>query len=695
MSVAAPAAVVLKVVTSVLTALWPLIICAAVMADVWRYVLPILALVLGLRIILGLKARPSALMRAGITIAGLALGLCLLSLTFSSIGFMFYYPVAVNLVLLIVFAHSLRGAQSIVERLARLQDPELSPRGVRYTRKVTQAWCVFFALNGTIAAVTAVIGDLKLWTWWNGLLSYGAMGLMFSGEYLLRRRLQAQERAAQEHAAQDSAASERAAQGHAPAAAVAAQGLTQGSDMPVCSLATWLNDERIIATDGTHCYTTAQARACVTDLRAQLTALPTAQRVALVLISPYSFTLAFLAVLSLGRRPVILGHHNASLVASQTTLFDAVITDLPALSCARPVIPLDQASAEEDADTVAALNAITPSACFELFTSGSTGTPKAVVKTVGEMEAEARILAAFLGPQLQQSTLLTTVFPYHMYGLTFSVFLPLSTKTPLHLPQIHYSEELAAIAAGRYLLISSPAFLKRLDFTLPAPKLTAIVSAGGPLALRTRQQLHAWCGLTPTEIYGSTEAGVMAHRAALSDEEPFTLFSDVSMEIGPKVSLRSGHVATALTLDDKIERVTARTIRLLGRSDRIVKIEEKRVSLSAIEAALTELPGISAAAALVVTRGGRDLIGAAVVSEEVTAPTPITGAEYVTLRRNLAAVLEPYALPRIVLKVPALPETALGKRDSRALAELFAPQAAPSYNDRSQVRSQGREPCRP
>lgn len=692
MSVAAPAAVVLKVVTSVLTALWPLIICAAVMADVWRSVLPILALVLGLRIILGLKARPSALMRAGITIAGLALGLCLLSLTFSSIGFMFYYPVAVNLVLLIVFAHSLRGAQSIVERLARLQDPELSPRGVRYTRKVTQAWCVFFALNGTIAAVTAVIGDLKLWTWWNGLLSYGAMGLMFGGEYLLRRRLQAKERAAQ-----DSAASERAAapSEHAPAAAVAAQGLTQGSDMPVCSLATWLNDERIIATDGTHCYTTAQARACVTDLRAQLTALPTAQRVALVLISPYSFTLAFLAVLSLGRRPVILGHHNASLVASQTTLFDAVITDLPALSCARPVLTLEQASAVESAEIWPALNAIPSSACFELFTSGSTGTPKAVVKTVGEMEAEARLLAAFLGPQLQQSTLLTTVFPYHMYGLTFSVFLPLSTKTPLHLPQIHYSEELAARTAGRYLLISSPAFLKRLDFTLPAPQLTAIVSAGGPLALRTRQQLHAWCGLTPTEIYGSTEAGVMAHRAALSDEEPFTLFSDVSMEIGPKVSLRSGHVATALTLDDKVEPVGARGIRLLGRSDRIVKIEEKRVSLSAIEVALTKLPGISAAAALVVKRGGRDLIGAAVVSDKVTAPTLLNGAEYVALRRNLAAVLEPYALPRIVLKVPALPETALGKRDSRALAELFATKAEPSYNDRSHVRSQGREPCSP
>lgn len=716
--------VAFKVLTALVTALWPLIIFAAVIADVWRYVLPVLAGVMGLKLITTLKARAAGpLVRVGLVLAALALVLCLLSLAFSAIGFMFYYPVAVNLIMLAVFASSLKGEQSIVERLARLQDPHLSPRGVRYTRNVTKAWCVFFVLNGAIAATTALIGDLKLWTWWNGLLSYGAMGLMFGGEYLLRCRLKAQERAqwAATSSAQPDAAlqspdarstlhiastspttsqqlaeaydSSRAsvmpqqcapgAHGHAVNGASVPQP-PQGSPMQVSSLATWLNDERVIAYDRSHRVTTRAALASIAALRAQLGA---AQRVALVLDSPYGFALALMAVLSLGQRPVILGHHNPSLLATQHELFDLVLTDLPTLpslaqaaGLTRPVLEIGSLVREppalpedELAATQSALSLIAASSVFELYTSGSTGSPKAVLKTVGEMEAEAQVLAQLLGTELAGATLLTTVFPYHMYGLTFSVFLPWSTGTVLYLPQIHYTEELAALPAGRYVLISSPAFLKRLDFKLKAPALSAIVSAGGPLAAEIRLQLKAWSGVSATEIYGSTEAGVMAHRQDVSDEAPFTLFSDVTCEVSPeRTILHSGHVATRLTLDDRIELMGARRIKLLGRSDRIVKIEEKRVSLNTIETALQQLPGISGAAACVVKRDGRDLIGAALVTDQVTAPEPISGKEYLALRRQLTTLLEPHALPRILVKVPALPENAMGKRDSRALSELFA-----------------------
>ena len=708
--------VAFKVLTALVTALWPLIIFAAVMADVWRYVLPVLAGVMGLKLITTLKARAAGpLVRVGLVLATLALGLCLLSLAFSAIGFMFYYPVAVNLIMLAVFLSSLRGEQSIVERLARLQDPELSPRGVRYTRNVTTAWCVFFVLTGAIAAITALIGDLKLWTWWNGLLSYGVMGLMFGGEYLLRCRLKAQERA--QLPANSSAHSDAGMRppetrstlrasapptafqqlagasvmpqpcapgvhGHAVNGASVPQP-PQGSPMQVSSLATWLNDERIIAYDRSHRVTTRAALASIAALRAQL---GMAQRVALVLDSPYGFALALMAVLSLGQRPVILGHHNPSLLSTQHELFDLVLTDLPTLPSLaktaglnRPVLEITSLvreppvlSEDELAATKTALSGIAASSVFELYTSGSTGSPKAVLKTVGEMEAEARVLAQLLGAELDGANLLATVYPYHMYGLTFSVFLPWSTGTVLYLPQIHYSEELTALPAGRYVLISSPAFLKRLDFKLKAPALSAIVSAGGPLAAEIRQQLKAWSGVSATEIYGSTEAGVMAHRQDVSDETPFTLFSDVTCEISPeRTILHSGHVATSLTLDDRVELVDARTIKLLGRSDRIVKIEEKRVSLNAIEAALQQLPGVSGAAACVVQRDGRDLIGAALVMA-VNAPEHITGSAYLALRRQLAAQLEPHALPRIFIKLPALPENALGKRDSRALSELFA-----------------------
>ena len=317
-----------------------------------------------------------------------------------------------------------------------------------------------------------------------------------------------------------------------------------------------------------------------------------------------------MAVLSLGLRPVILGHHNPSLLITQHELFDLVLTDLPTLPSLaktaglnRPVLEIASLvleppalSEDELTATKTALSGIAASSVFELYTSGSTGSPKAVLKTVGEMEAEAQVLAQLLGTELDGATLLATVYPYHMYGLTFSVFLPWSTGTVLYLPQIHYSEELAALPEKRYVLISSPAFLKRLDFKLKAPALSAIVSAGGPLAAEIRQRLQAWSGISAIEIYGSTEAGVMAQRQNVSDEAPFTLFSDVTLEVSPeRTILHSGHVASSLTLDDRVELVSARTIKLLGRSDRIVKIEEKRVSLNAIEAALQQLPGISGA----------------------------------------------------------------------------------------------------
>ena len=99
------------------------------------------------------------------------------------------YPIAVNLIMLMVFGASLVHGMPIVERLARLREPDLPSEGVRYTRHVTWVWCVFFVLNGTIAAWTALYASLATWTLYNGFISYCAMGLMFAGEWLCRRHV--------------------------------------------------------------------------------------------------------------------------------------------------------------------------------------------------------------------------------------------------------------------------------------------------------------------------------------------------------------------------------------------------------------------------------------------------------------------------------------------------------------------------
>lgn len=99
------------------------------------------------------------------------------------------YPVLVNAVLFIVFVYSLRCPPTVIERLARLQEPNLPESGVRYTRNVTLVWSAFFVVNGSLALGTALWASDATWALYNGLIAYGLMGLLFAVEWLVRRRV--------------------------------------------------------------------------------------------------------------------------------------------------------------------------------------------------------------------------------------------------------------------------------------------------------------------------------------------------------------------------------------------------------------------------------------------------------------------------------------------------------------------------
>ncbi len=99
------------------------------------------------------------------------------------------YPVLVNMVLLLVFGLSLRFGTPVVERLARLRDPDLPEHAVAYTRRVTQAWCVFFFCNGILALATSLWASDAGWALYNGAIAYGLIGSMFAAEWLVRQRV--------------------------------------------------------------------------------------------------------------------------------------------------------------------------------------------------------------------------------------------------------------------------------------------------------------------------------------------------------------------------------------------------------------------------------------------------------------------------------------------------------------------------
>lgn len=99
------------------------------------------------------------------------------------------WPVGMNISLLLVFGGSLLRPPPMIERFARLLHPDLPPDGVRYTRRVTQAWCAFFVVNGAIAAYTAFATSRETWVLYNGLIAYVLVGALFCGEWLVRRHL--------------------------------------------------------------------------------------------------------------------------------------------------------------------------------------------------------------------------------------------------------------------------------------------------------------------------------------------------------------------------------------------------------------------------------------------------------------------------------------------------------------------------
>jgi uncharacterized membrane protein len=96
------------------------------------------------------------------------------------------YPILMSLGWAGLFAFSLIRPPTIIERIARLREPDLPPSAIPYLRNVTLVWLGFFLINALISTTTAISGSLELWALYNGLISYILMGALFAGEFIIR-----------------------------------------------------------------------------------------------------------------------------------------------------------------------------------------------------------------------------------------------------------------------------------------------------------------------------------------------------------------------------------------------------------------------------------------------------------------------------------------------------------------------------
>ncbi|UVC30764.1 hypothetical protein [Pantoea sp. SOD02] len=181
----------LRLLNGVALLAWPFLVWLTITQPQWRGVTALLALLFVLRVwTLRRAARPMARVMLLLALVGSAL--CLASLLLRSQHLLLWYPLVVNALMLLLFGASLWSPMPLVERLARLREPDLPPRAVRYTRRVTQVWCGFFIFNGSVALLTCLLNDVTLWTLWNGCISYLLMGTLMGGEWLLRQRIRKQ-----------------------------------------------------------------------------------------------------------------------------------------------------------------------------------------------------------------------------------------------------------------------------------------------------------------------------------------------------------------------------------------------------------------------------------------------------------------------------------------------------------------------
>ncbi|MCP3140985.1 AMP-binding protein [Pyxidicoccus xibeiensis] len=324
-----------------------------------------------------------------------------------------------------------------------------------------------------------------------------------------------------------------------------------------------------------------------------------------------------------------------------------------------------------------------------VYTSGSSGEPTAIAKQLAQLTREVSTLAGLFDARLGEARVLATVSHQHIYGLLFRVLWPLSAGRPFPARSLTYPEDIVtALEEGPAALIASPAHLKRLpeslDWAGVRGNLRAVFSSGGPLPAEALRDCRDLLGQAPVEVYGSSETGGVAWRQrARDDGSAWTVMPGVEVRTEDEaLAVRSPHLpeGTWLRTEDRV-RLLPEGFELLGRKDRLLKLEEKRVSLSAMERTLLEGGLLREARVLPLPEGHRLTLAVAAVPGDDGWKLHGEGGKRAlnqALREQLSRQFEASVLPRRFRYLEAMPVNSQGKVTEAALTALFDSRRPPS-----------------
>ncbi|UPR52886.1 acyl-CoA synthetase [Vibrio cyclitrophicus] len=406
------------------------------------------------------------------------------------------------------------------------------------------------------------------------------------------------------------------------------------------------------------------------------------QRVAICTQDSYLFSVAFLACAVSHKHIILPGNYQPCALAELSEQFDCLLVDDSIgeveVSDIRNIQTLLDSSTKVQKPLTDDLTTIDlATAPLTLFTSGSSGTPKAIDKTLEHLDIETAQLHKNWGELLKGNRIQSTVSHQHIYGLLFRILWPLCSGVPFARNNLEYPEQILSHANQNCVLISSPALLKRLKHETNKVQLAGIFSSGGPLPTESAHQSRDLLGHLPIEVFGSTETGGIAFRQQENAQTPWQLFDCIEASLNSEncIKLLSPYIDKNnwYQTADECEMVSKNQFILKGRTDRVIKIEEKRVSLVEVEKRLEQLPWISECVVIPFEEPERLILASVLVlSDEGQAKlaTMSKGKFWLMLRSELRKWLEPIAIPRKYRIVDEIPLNSQGKRLTSHIEQL-------------------------
>ena len=478
--------------------------------------------------------------------------------------FLKLYPVVICVTLLFVFGITIFTKPNIIFRFATLQDKTIrgsinERRVEKYCLKVTYVWCIYFILNSLVAAYTAFFCDEKIWTIYNCGISYGIMGMIFAVEFIVR-----------------SVVNKNMPKLY-PISKFTAD--SRKDDFIMCYEDTWSSKKyktwKDFLTDS------AKMRRFITDNGAAKWILHSDDY--------WYFICSYVALLQCKKEVALTANISEEFIKEMREEGTQFITDSKDAKDSiyiPEIIAKAQEPSEDEIRSTPAINA--DETKIFMFTSGSTGKPKSVLQRLTEFELDNEFIFSLWGDEFLKRKLVATLSQHHIYGLLFSAMLPFAAGIPFRRFRIEFPTEFEKLTDESYFIVAVPAFLKRTveveeKLNLKSPFIT---TSGGVLLPEVAKKTEEVFGFWPMEVYGSTETSGIAYRQSKNGPE-WTPFANAQISKNEEgcLNIKSPYIKdpAGFQTADLVDIYDDGRFLLKGRADSIVKIEEKRISLTEVE----------------------------------------------------------------------------------------------------------------